>query len=313
MSPQEELQSTETLVVGGTGFIGRHVLLERIAAGHGVISLSRRPNYEWIDRFAPSARIATVDQMDRATDNLRTLIWAGGGSTPGHFSDRPWSELDAAVAPVIRAATIAAAKGAHFIFLSSGGAVYGDSEGPELIREDHPLRPRSSYGMAKQMAEAGLAFLERAKGLRLTILRPANPVGRWHSNPEQGVVAALFRSARRDIPFGMFGDGSVIRDLFAVEDLANAIGMVADHPDKAVGRVFNVGSGEGHSIAALHRTACGIAGREIAVNRMPARPEDPARIVLDTTAIRNAVGWHPQISLNELMRAVWDATADAKP
>lgn len=302
------------LVFGGTGFIGRHVTLDLRARGYAVTVVSRSPEMGFLERHAPDvAAIRLADLMADPGPVFRRatgVVWTAAQSTPGSNPSQPWVEASANVEPMIWAADQAAQVGARFVFLSSGGSIYGELPASGKITEDQPLRPLSPYGMGKQMAEAGLDFLARTRGLRATVLRPSNPIGRWQSNRAQGVVGALFRAARAQQTFPMLGDGSVVRDFLAVDDLAQAIGMTLDAPQISAGQVWNVGSGEGHSIAEIHRMASDIAGQAIAIDRLPARPSDPSYVVLDTARIQQRLGWQPVIGLREAMQTVWNSASD---
>ena len=297
------------LLFGGTGFIGRHVLLDLRASGHDVTVVSRSPEMGFLEHHAPEVPAIRLEDLMADPDPLFTgasrVIWAAGQTTPGSNPGRPWDEPGLNVEPLLWAADHAARAGAHLIYLSSGGSVYGQLPATGRIPEDQPLRPLSPYGMGKQMAEAGIDFMSRARGLRATILRPSNPIGRWQSNRAQGVVGALFRAARARQAFPMLGDGSIVRDFLAVEDLARAIRMALNDPDASLGRTWNVGSGEGHSIAEVHAMACRISGGAIAIDRRPARPADPSYVVLDTTRIARDLGWRPAIGLEQAMEAAW--------
>ncbi|MCQ0971237.1 NAD-dependent epimerase/dehydratase family protein [Paracoccus sp. TK19116] len=301
------------LIFGGTGFIGKHILLDLRRAGHTATVISRSPEMGFLERHAPDAPAIRLEDLMAEPDPIfsqaRAVIWAAGQTTPASNPGRPWDEPALNLEPLIWAADHAASAGAHLVYLSSGGSVYGQLPATGRIREDQPLRPLSPYGMGKQMAEAGIEFLARARGLRATILRPSNPIGRWQSNRAQGVVGALFRAARARQPFPMLGDGSVVRDFLPVEDLSRAIRMTLDDPLASLGKVWNVGSGQGHSIAEVHAIAERITGHDIPVDRRPARPADPSYVVLDTTRIERDLGWRATTGLKQAMQAVWDHDA----
>lgn len=302
------------LVFGGTGFIGRHVVLALRAAGHAVTVTSRSPEMGFLDHHAADVAAIRLEDLRADPDPVfakaKGVVWAAGQSTPASNPARPWDEPSQNVEPLIWAADHAARARAHLIYLSSGGSIYGELPASGRISEDQPLRPLSPYGMGKQMAEAGLDFLVRTRDLSATVLRPSNPIGRWQSNRAQGVVGALFRAARADQSFPMLGDGTIVRDFLAVEDLARAITMALAAPDVSRGHTWNVGSGEGHSIARMHQIASHIVGAPIRIDRQPPRRADPSYVVLDTSRIETELGWQPQIALEQAMRAVWDYASD---
>ena len=189
----------------------------------------------------------------------------------------------------------------HFVFLSSGGTVYGHS-GEKPVAEDAPLRPVSAYGFSKVMSEKAIDLMASTAGLRATILRPSNPVGAWQSGERQGLVGAILNAAAAGTPFQRIGAGETVRDYFDVRDLCEAILAVLDQPDLSVGQTFNVGSGEGLTINQILAKTAEVTGRWVEVVNVPARTFDVERIVLDTQAIRQALCWQARISLETTIR-----------
>jgi UDP-glucose 4-epimerase len=194
---------------------------------------------------------------------------------------------------------------AQFIYVSSGGSVYGSSA-PELVSEDELLNPISSYGFGKKLAETSIKFLGDIHGLRFTILRPANPIGPWQNNLNQGVVSALVRAARSGTTFTLIGDGHVVRDYFDVQDLIQALLVTANNPEVSVGKIWNVGSGRGHSVVEIIELVEYISKSEIKTKRIAARPSDVSRVILDSSAIGDALGWGPKISLETSLTSIWN-------
>jgi UDP-glucose 4-epimerase len=298
------------LVFGGTGFLGRNLVPELVRHHRTVQVVSRSPDTAFLARHAPRAHPVTLE-MFRADPasvlyGCSTIVYLASASTPGSNLEEPWREASATVEPLLRTMTaVAEHSDAHVIYMSSGGTVYGSTD-LNPIPETAPLNPISPYGLGKQMSETALGFLARDRGLRATILRAANPIGRWQSNPSQGVVGALCRAAAHGTAFPMLGEGDSVRDYFDVMDLCRAIIEVIDRPDLGAGRTWNVGSGRGRTLAEIHALVESVVGREIPVQRRPARSSDVRKVVLDISRISADLGWRPTSDLVRPVADVWD-------
>lgn len=100
-----------------------------------------------------------------------------------------------------------------------------------------------------------------------------------------------------------WGDGETVRDFLFIEDCVDACWRLLA-PDAPVG-VYNVGAGEGCSLNTLRAVVERVTGRELRVRWQPARAVDVRGVVLDSTRLRAATGWAPQVSLDEGIRQMW--------
>ncbi len=184
--------------------------------------------------------------------------------------------------PLFRLARELAVLGVGLTFISSGGTVYGASARPSAA-EDDPCRPISLYGQAKLEAELHLHFLARTCGLRLLVLRPSNPYGRYQSlHGPQGLVSVILGRIADDRPLDVWGDGSSVRDYIFVEDAARSMGELIVRGAEGT---YNVGSGRGSSLIDVVRTAESITGKSVALRFHPARAADVPRLILDVTRL----------------------------
>jgi UDP-glucose 4-epimerase len=167
--------------------------------------------------------------------------------------------------------------------------------------ETAPLTPISSYGYGKLAAEEALRFLGRAAGLRVAVLRAANPVGRWQTNLAHGVISVAIRAARAGEPITLFGGGHQVRDFFDADDLALAIIRAADDTSYDIG-TWNVGSGIGTRVIDVVKMVEETVGQPIAINHHPKRTIDVEYAVLDCTLAREQLGWTAQTPLFQSIR-----------
>jgi UDP-glucose 4-epimerase len=191
--------------------------------------------------------------------------------------------------------------GAKLVFTSSGGAAYGECDGP--APETAPLRPLAPYGTSKLCGEAYLATYNRLHGSTHVALRLGNVYGpRQEPHGEAGVVAIFMGLLHEDdgAPT-IFGDGRQTRDYVYVGDVARALLLGLDHD----GGVFNVGTGLETSVLELYDAIQAAAGITRAPEFAPARLGELERSVLDASLAAAELGWRPELPLAEGLAATW--------
>jgi UDP-glucose 4-epimerase len=210
-------------------------------------------------------------------------------------------DADVNILGTIRLLEAARRHGAKVVFASSGGAAYGECDGP--APESAPLRPLAPYGTSKVCGEEYLATWNRLYGTTHVSLRLGNVYGpRQMPHGVAGVVAFFMGLLRAGATPTIFGDGSQTRDYVYVGDVANAM-LLALGRD---GGVYNVGTGVETSVVGLYdaiRAATGV-GREPAF--APSRLGELQRSVLDPSLAERELGWRPERSLADGLAATWD-------
>ena len=299
------------LIIGGTGFVGKNLSVFLHRQGHRLRVVSRAPDMAFLEAHAPGTSALTLEQFlsdpRSALFEVEAVVYLASTSTPGSNLDAPWQEARYTVEAAMRVmSAVSKHSQASFVYLSSGGAIYGETT-LDAIPEEQELRPISPYGLGKKMTEAAVDFMARTEGLCTTVLRPSNPIGRWQVSLSQGVVGVLMRAARNGTAFTMIGQGDAVRDYFDVRDLSQAIKAVIDQPDASRGKTWNIGSGRATSVQEMVDLVQEVSGLGIEVKRLPPRPSDVTRLVLDTRAIRSALGWSPKIELRASIEDIWAA------
>jgi len=292
------------LVAGGAGFLGTNLVAEALRRGHDVTVLDRpgapsglpaeaRARSRWVEgdfRDPEVARSACTGQ-----DVVFHLI---GTTLPKSSNEDPEFDFVSNVAGTIRLLQAAKQQGARkIVFVSSGGTVYGIPR-QVPIPETHPTDPISSYGISKLAIEKYLAVFRSEHGLDYVILRVANPYGP-HQNPEraQGAIAVFAWRALNRQPIEIWGDGSVVRDYVCVSDVIEAMMRAAEYRGEE--RLFNVGSGVGHTLNDIVQVIERVIGRHVEVNHATARSVDVPVNVLDISRARRYLGWTPAVSFEE--------------
>jgi UDP-glucose 4-epimerase len=134
----------------------------------------------------------------------------------------------------------------QFLFVSSGGTIYGENPTRNPVTEDYPLNSQCAYGSFCAFLEQLIRNLNHQHGLPFTILRLGNPYGLLkRPNENQGIIDHYIRSAKAREPFTLFGDGREVRDYTYIDDISQLMTRVVLSP--AENDTFNIGTGRGHT------------------------------------------------------------------
>jgi UDP-glucose 4-epimerase len=295
------------IVTGGAGFIGSNLVDVLLARGDEVhvldnLSKGRRDNVA----EEATLHVADIRDPDAASNAARPeVVFHLAAQADVRVSvANPALDADVNVLGTIRILEAARRHNAKIVFASSGGAAYGECDGPAT--ESAPLRPLAPYGTSKLCGEEYLATWNRLYGTKHVALRLGNVYGpRQMPHGEAGVVAIFMGLLRDGGTPTIFGEGLQTRDYVYVGDVVDAM-LRAVEPD---GGVYNVGTGVETSVVGLYdaiRTAAGV-DREPAF--APARLGELQRSVLDVSLAERELGWRPEVPLEEGLRATWESIA----
>jgi UDP-glucose 4-epimerase len=291
------------IVTGGAGFIGSHVvdaLLERGDEVHVLDDLSTGKR----ERVAEGARlhVADIRAPDEVFDTVRpdVVLHLAAQVDVQASVERPDHDADVNVLGTLRVLEAARRHGAKIVFSSSGGAVYGECDGP--VSETADRRPLAPYGASKLCGEEYLATWNRLHGTSHTTIRPANVYGpRQEPRGEAGVIAVFMTVLADGGTPTIYGNGSQTRDYVYVADVARAM-LAALEVD---GGVFNVGTGVETSLLDLYDAIVRVTGNEGKPKLAPPRLGDIKRNVLDVSLAERELGWRPQQPLDAGLAETW--------
>ena len=297
----------KTLVIGGCGFIGSHVVDALLENGGTVRVLDRRP--EMFRPPLPGVDYVTGDLSDtaqiyEALTGMDAVIHLASSTVPATSNLDPIADITGNLVATVRLLEVMRNAGVRkMVYLSSGGTVYGVPD-TDPVSETHPLRPISSYGIVKVAIENYLFMEHRLHGLQHVILRASNPYGPRQGHAGiQGIIGThLWRLARNE-PIEVWGDGSIVRDFIHVRDLAALCIIALRSP---VTGSFNAGSGDGASISRVVEAVLNIVGGDIRPIYKPGRSFDVPRVVLDISKARDMLGWVPKIPLDQGLADTWN-------
>jgi UDP-glucose 4-epimerase len=297
------------IVTGGAGFIGSHLVDALLARGDEVtvlddLSSGRRENVDPRARFVESSLDASADVFSEAHPEVCFHLAA---QVDVRVSvKRPDFDAEVNVLGTIRLLEAARHHGVQVIFSSTGGAIYGECDGP--ADEMSPRRPLAPYGASKLGAEEYLATYNRLYGTAHVALRFGNVYGpRQDPHGEAGVVAMFFGRLVRDEPLRVFGDGRQTRDYVYVGDVVTATRAAQGHTG-----VFNVGTGRETSVLELAEACQRVAGTAVDVRHEPERAGELQRSVLDPTLAERELGFRAETPLDEGLAATWKFISQAE-
>jgi UDP-glucose 4-epimerase len=307
-----------SLVTGGAGFIGSNLVDAQLARGDEVtvvddLSTGRRGNLD--GALAAGAELVELDIRDTAA--LAALAAERRPEAVFHLAAQidvrkslEDPAFDAAVnvggtANVLDAARSGGA--GRVVFVSTGGAIYGEGEGQRLpLDEEAPIAPLSAYGQSKYAAEGYLALYQRLYGLSSIALRLGNVYGpRQDPLGEAGVIAifcGLLRAGGRPT---VYGDGTQTRDYIYVGDVVAAALAAAG---SAVTGAVNVGTGIETDVLELAAALGRLGGAESFEPEFAApRAGEVQRISLDASRAERELGWRAETALDEGLRLTLDS------
>jgi len=315
-----------TLVTGGAGYIGSHMVYALTDAGRQVVVLDNLSTgkrgliseaAQFVEGDAGDVSLVTKLVAQHGVDTI--IHFAGSIVVPESVAD-PLSYY-ANNTVVARNLIEAAVKGGvkNFIFSSTATVYAGESADP--LSETLPTGPVSPYGRSKLMTEWMLEDCARAYDFRYVALRYFNVAGAdskgrtGQSSPKathlikRASQVALGRVPHLDI-FGTdypTADGTGVRDYIHVSDLVAAHALALDYlRDGGKATVMNCGYGHGASVREVIASVERVTGHPLPVKESPRRAGDPPWLVADARKIREVLGWQPQNDdLDEIVRSAY--------
>ncbi len=313
----------KVLVTGGAGYIGSHVARELARRGNRVVlydnlSTGHRDlaaGFELVvgDIHDSAKLVPILRDVDAVMHFAAFIEVAESVAHPEkYFQNNSQGSLC-----LVNAVLDAGVR--HFIF-SSTAAVYGiPTDVP--VPETAPRQPVNPYGHSQLFVEHVLEACGLARGLRFACLRYFNAAGADESgeigemhNPETHLIPSILLAAAGLRPeIQVFGthyptpDGTCVRDFIHVNDLAAAHVLALEYL-VAGGKslALNLGTGRGHSVREVLRTAEAVTACKIPKRFLPRRPGDPPVLVADSSRAQQVLQWTPTRSLEAIVSTAWN-------
>jgi UDP-glucose 4-epimerase len=301
------------LVTGATGFVGRAVVQELLAAGHSVVGFAR--SSKPVSCPLLTGDILDLTSIEQAVEGVDAVCHLAALTLVRESFEQPARYFRVNVTGTLnlldaldREARTSGRK-LRLVFASTC-AIYGALERQPIPEAQIPV-PSSPYGASKLAAETAIGYQAALGAIGAVTLRTFNVAGAsdGHGDPDtsriipRALLVAAGQAARLDVN----GDGSAIREFTHVCDLARAYAAALDAARPGEQRIYNVGSGVGASVREVIEVTERITGRTVAVSWGPPVRE-PRELRADSSRIRNDLGWHPtQSGLETIISDAWHA------
>ncbi len=304
-----------TLVTGGAGFIGSHLVERLVALGHRVRVVDSLVTGR-VENLAP-----VLNEIDFLHGDLRDegvcnravrdaeLVFhlAALPSVPRSLKD-PWTSHDCNVNGTVRLLIAAAAARVRRVVYSGSSSAYGDSPALPRVENAEPL-PRSPYAAAKLAGELYVLASARAGSVEGVALRYFNVFGPRQDpdSPYAAVIPAFFAAVHDGRSAVLFGDGTQTRDFTYVANVVEANILAAAAPTElASGTTVNVGAGQRTSLLKLVELIREVTGRRFSYTCQMSRAGDVRDSLAGLERAQRVLGYHPQVTVKEGLQRTWE-------
>lgn len=297
-----------SLVTGGAGFIGSHLVDLLVEEGHTVTvldnfssgkmeNLQDAINRGSVEVVEGDIRSANYDELF-SQQQVEVVFHLAAQIDVRKSVEDPVFDCETNVLATVKLADAAGRHGVRkIVHTSSGGSIYGQPESFP-VNEETPVAPESPYAAGKAAGELYLSMFSRLNGLKASFVAPANVYGpRQNPYGEAGVVAIFSERLLNGEPTQVFGSGLNTRDYVFVKDVARAFYLASN--EAADGERFNIGTGVETSDRELHTMVAKAIGVLDEPEYAPARKGDVPRSCLDASKANEVLGWSPKLSLEE--------------
>lgn len=301
------------LVTGGAGFVGSRIVRRLLASGADVLvlddfSTGARENLDAAHGSLSVQEGSVVDaETVRGAMEGAEVVFHAAARNIMVSTKNPREDFEVNIGGTLNVLLAARELGPKRVVYTSSSSVYGN---PRYlpINEDESVNLLSPYSVSKFAGEGYCHAFYEGYGVPTAVVRYSNIFGPHQSpdNPYCGVVGKFFDAAMTGRPPKIHGDGEQTRDYTYVEDAVTATLTAAASP-RAIGQVYNVGTGRETSANQLAALIVEAAGASVAPEHVDVRDIDNIRRrVVNIEKIRRELRWIPTTTLEEGLRETYD-------
>jgi UDP-glucuronate decarboxylase len=305
-----------TLVTGGAGFLGSHLVDTLIARGDEVIIVDNlssgslrnidvalrggRATFVYLDVAQPLAEIREPIVKAARFNRITQIFHLASPASPEAYGAHPWETLCVNAVGTMALIDLALEQRSRLIYASTS-EIYGDPlvhpQPESYFGNVDPIGPRACYDEGKRFGEAAVSVAVASRGLDARIVRFFNCYGPRMSNGDGRLIAALSEAVLARRPLPIHGDGRQTRSMTFVDDAIRLLLIVAGTPQSELAPV-NIGSDEERPVLEVAETFARVAGVPFLVEHEARRPGDPRRRRPDLTRARS-MGYTPRTTLDD--------------
>ena len=293
----------KTLVIGGGGFIGAHLVAKLLDTGRSVTVLGRSIAPHFLLPRAVNYCVGNFGDrsiLDPLLVEHQEIIHLAYATVPNTSFNDPLTDLLDNLSPAVSLFSAVTQWGGRLVLVSSGGTVYGEANNTPMS-EDHSTNPISPYGVTKLMLEKYAHLYANSHGLEVICVRPGNAYGiGQRPNIGQGFISSAMALILKDLPVKVFGERGTIRDYIYVSDLADGIVSALEWGKPS--EIYNIGSGIGRSNMDVIEAISSLlieTGIKVRVEHALPREFDVNVNVLDSAKLKLHSGWEPKVDFHE--------------
>lgn len=298
---------SKILITGGAGFIGSHLVDLLIEEKHKVVIIDNLSTGSK-ENINPKAKfyqldLSKHDKVKEIFENEKPeiIFHLAAQANVRKSVENPVEDAKINIINTLNLLELSVKHNIkHFIFSSTGGAIYGDTEIP--TSEDVEANPVSPYGCAKLAIEKYLNYYNKVHGLKFTSLRYSNVYGpRQNAKGEAGVIAIFFdKLFSGEIP--VIFHGLQTRDFIYVKDVVRA-NILALNDNKS--EIYNIGTGKETDIIEIFSKINRFFKNKFQAIYEQKKPGEQEKSCLSYEKIKNYLGWRPLINLDEGLEQIY--------
>lgn len=220
------------LMLGGFGFIGSNLqkyIDDNYSGIYEIIIFDKYPKHAYLDAFSCVTKVYSGDFSDESCleqifkeNRIDIVVHLLSSTVPATSSNAKY-DVESNLIPTLNLLSIMDRYSVKdIVYMSSGGAIYGDKL-QKVHNEEDAVYPKSSYGVVKLAIEKYLLSYSELYGFNTLVLRLSNPFGRFHYNNKQGVINIVIRKALKGEPIEVWGSGEGIKDYIFIDDVCSIV------------------------------------------------------------------------------------------
>lgn len=309
----------KTLVTGGAGFIGSHLVERLLKEGHSVVvvdnfSSGKEENLSFLQSYQEWRNRYTLIRGDirhysvclKACQGIEVVFHQAALRSVPRSLDNPFEYNEVNITGTLNLLKASLECGVKKFIFASSSSIYGETNTFPEKEQDYP-RLISPYALTKLAGEYYCRVFHQNFGLSTVCLRYFNVYGpRQALDDEYAVVIPKFINCmlNNEKP-PIHGTGQQSRDFTYVDDVVSA-NLLAAETEKGIGQVFNIATGKNHSILELVALLNKIMGKNIDPTFTPPRKGDVFKTLADISAAEQMLGYKPTITFEEGLKRTID-------